>query len=167
MASGKTKKANYIAYQKAIKMIFTELIKKTLELNLTKEEFLWLQTIRSADNNAGRLQMAFVTVPKYIKKGSIDLTKDILNEFKINIGFSPESWTTHQLARVHILLQFEPQNKKEYIDSINELFETAEINELTALYSSLFFLHYPKNWLPHAKDAVRSNMGTAYDAIAF
>jgi len=148
-------------------MIFIELVKSTLALNLQKEESLWLDTVLAANSNEKSLQIAFVSVPKYIKKGNIYLTKEILNEFKINVGFSPESWTTQQLVRVFILLHFKPQNEKKYTNTLNDFFETAEINELAALYSSLFFLHYPEHWLLHAKEAVRSNMGTVFDAIAF
>jgi len=148
-------------------MIFIELVKKTLELNLRKEEFLWLQTVLSTSAKERSLQIAFATVPKYIKKGNINLTKEILNEFKINVGFSPESWTRQQLVRVFILLHFKSRNEKKYTNILNEFFETAEINEQVALYSSLFFLHYPEHWLSHAKEAVRSNMGTVFDAIAF
>ena len=49
---------------------------------------------------------------------------------------------------------------------IRDRFDTAEMNELVALYSALPVLAYPEQWLFRATDAVRSNMGVVYEAIA-
>jgi hypothetical protein len=45
--------------------------------------------------------------------------------------------------------------------------DTAEMNELVALYRALPALIKPEIWLHRATDAVRSNMGPVFDAIAF
>jgi hypothetical protein len=50
---------------------------------------------------------------------------------------------------------------------IETLFDTAEMNELVALYRALPVLRTPEIWLHRATDAVRSNMGPVFDAIAF
>ena len=145
-----------------------DLLKKTLQLNVKPEEFSWLEnTISSSMENGRLLQIAFVAVPKYIKKAILVLDPEMKNQFDKTVHFIPEDWTLDKLARVYIILHFNSENEEKYVNDLNTLFETAEINELAALHSALPLLHFPKKWLPHAKEAVRSNMGLVFDAIAF
>lgn len=145
-----------------------ELIKKTLKSNATPEEFSWLENIISSSNeNEKSLQVAFAQTPKYIKKTIIVLDEEIKKHFLEIINFVPDGWTSDRLARTFILLHFNAKNEMNYTNALNMLFETAEMNELAALYASLPLLQYPKNWLLYAKEAVRSNIGVVFDAIAF
>ena len=64
------------------------------------------------------------------------------------------------------MTQFDPSDRDEYVKNIETLFDTAEMTELVALYSALPMLSYPDQWLFRATDAVRSNMGFVFDAIA-
>jgi hypothetical protein len=81
-------------------------------------------------------------------------------------GFSVEGWSLVRLSRVWLLTQLDPSDKSDYVKNIETLFDTAEMNELVALYSALPVLSYPDQWLFRATDAVRSNMGFVFDAIA-
>ena len=144
------------------------LIKKVLESNCTTEEMLWMDTvITSSQQNERLLQLAFVTVPKYIQKSHIALDKNMEKQFSDTVRFLPEGWTLHTFARVYILLHFKTDDEKKYVNVLKTLFETAEMNELASLNSSLSLLHYPENWLEYAKEGVRSNMGPVFDAIVF
>lgn len=151
-------------------MANSKLIKNILESNTSPEEFLWLSTVISSGlENEKLLQTAFVAVPKHINKSiiSIDPELELEKQFLSFMHFSPQGWSVQQLARVFIILHFNNENDEKYTNSLNTLFETAEINELSALLASLPLLSYPKNFLHHAKEAVRSNMGSVFNSIAF
>lgn len=81
-------------------------------------------------------------------------------------GYQVDGWNLIRLARVWLLLQIPQDPKEECIKNIETLFDTAELNELVALYSALPLLPYPWEWLSRATDAVRSNMGFVFDAIS-
>ena len=149
-------------------MTFIKLTKEILTLNVSNEENLWLENIIFVSRENERiLQTAFIAMPKYIKKTEIILKPDIKNQFLLSSDFSPDGWTLDKFARAYILLHFNSENEKNYVTRLNELFETSEINELAALNSFLPLFSYPQNWLNQAKEAVRSNVGCVFDAIAF
>ncbi len=149
-------------------MAFIKLTKKILASNVSNEEFLWLENIIFVSRENERiLQTAFIAMPKYIKNTAVVLDPEIKKQFLANVNFSPDGWSLDKFARALIILHFNPENEKNYIDRLNPLFESAEMNELAALNSFIPLLSYPKNWLTQAKEAVRSNMGPVFDAIAF
>jgi hypothetical protein len=149
-------------------MTFIDLTKKILKLNITNEEFLWLENIISVSRENERvLQTAFIAMPKYIKKTEIVLESAIKNQFLSLSNFAPDGWPLDRLARAYIILNFNPGNEKNYMKRLNELFETSEMNELSTLNSFIPLLSYPENWLFQAKEALRSNIGQVFDSIAF
>ncbi|MES2394688.1 MAG: EboA domain-containing protein [Bacteroidota bacterium] len=149
-------------------MTFIKLTKEILALNFTTEENLWLENIIFVSRENERiLQTAFIAMPKYIKKTEIILKPEIKNQFLVFSNFSPDGWTLDKFARAYILLHFNTENEKNYVKRLNELFETSEMNELAALNSFIPLFSYPQNWLNQAKEAVRSNVGCVFDAIAF
>lgn len=110
---------------------------------------------------------AFVAAPRHVSKKQVFPTQqqsEVLNEAVD--GFSVSGWSLVRLSRVWLLSLFDSSVKEEYTSRIRTLFETAEMNELVALYSALPVLGYPENWLAAATDAVRSNIGLVLDAIA-
>lgn len=149
-------------------MTFIKLTKEILALNVTNEENLWLENIILVSRENERiLQTAFIAMPKYIKKTEIILKEEIKDQFRVSLNFSPDGWTLDKFARAYILLHFNTENEKNYVKRLSELFETAEMNELAALNSFIPLFSYPQNWLFQAKEAVRSNVGCVFDAIAF
>src|SRR5690606_31622545 len=85
---------------------------------------------------------------------------------EVTDGFSVANWSLVRLARVWMLSLFDDAKEQQYAHHIRTLFDTAEMNELVALYSALPLLSYPERWLATATDAVRSNIGLVLDAIA-
>jgi len=149
-------------------MAFIQLTKKILTLNVSTEELLWLDnTILAGHENDRILQTAFIAMPTYIKKTIIVLDPEIKKQFHAIANFSPDGWFTDKLARAFIVLNFNTENEENYVSKLKTLFETAGINELAALVSFIPLLSYSQNWLPQAKEAVRSNTGLVFDAIAF
>jgi hypothetical protein len=113
------------------------------------------------------LMTAFVAAPRFLSKKIINASDAEKATLNLEIpGFSIEGWSLVRLSRVWLLTQLDPSVKEEYIKHIETLFDTAEMNELVALYSALPVLSFPDQWLFRATDAVRSNMGFVFDAIA-
>lgn len=131
----------------------------------TKNEREWLEgMVQSTELD---LMTAFVAAPRFLSKKNISYdSKSKGNLIPHLPGFQVENWNLIRLARVWLLLHLDTEPKELFIKNIETLFDTAELNELVALYSALPLLSYPLEWLPRATDAVRSNMGFVFDAIA-
>ncbi len=141
------------------------LLWELLSAQLTTSEADWL----SAKGEAEPLELmtAFVAAPRFLAKRTVKPTVQQTIELnEILPGFSVEDWGIVRLSRVWLLSCLEAADKEEYCRHIETLFDTAEMNELVALYSALPVLNYPEKWLFRATDAVRSNMGVVFDAIA-
>ncbi|MEO6283566.1 MAG: EboA domain-containing protein [Dyadobacter sp.] len=133
--------------------------------NTTAAEADWLQQKGTA--SPMELMTAFVAAPRFLSKKIITISTDIPWDLNSEVsGFSVENWSLVRLSRVWLLTQLDPSDKEAYVKNIETLFDTAEMNELVALYSALPLLSYPDQWLFRATDAVRSNMGFVFDAIA-
>ncbi|TLU99077.1 EboA domain-containing protein [Dyadobacter luticola] len=131
----------------------------------TEPEADWLA--QKGTSNPLELMTAFVAVPRFLPKKIIQTSQEEQWELNAEIpGFSVEGWSLVRLSRVWLLTQLDPSDKSDYVKNIETLFDTAEMNELVALYSALPLLSYPDQWLFRATDAVRSNMGFVFDAIA-
>lgn len=77
-----------------------------------------------------------------------------------------EQWPLSRLGRVYLIIvlaKYSPENVKQVYQ---QLFETATLKELTALYSILSFLPNPEHYADRAAEGVRSNMGDVFDAVA-
>ncbi|WP_044174145.1 EboA domain-containing protein [Flectobacillus major] len=134
-----------------------------IEKAANQKELQWLEAKANADVKT--IQIAFVSAPRFIRKSVIEVDEQAIHQLvpAWNLG----EWTLERLVRVYLLLCLPNENEESYVGYIETLFDTAEINELVALYSALPVLNYPEKWLFRAAEAVRSNMGVVFDAIAF
>lgn len=134
-------------------------------LNTSAPEAEWL--LQKSTSSPMELMTGFVAVPRSVSKKIIAVTPQDQSELNAELkGFSVENWSLARLGRVWLLTQLDASDKETYIKNIETLFDTAEMNELVALYSALPLLSFPEQWLFRATDAVRSNMGFVFDAIA-
>ncbi len=133
--------------------------------NLTSAECEWLK--ESSVLPALELMTAFVAVPRYIARREVNLDARAQLELQeTQQGFSVFDWDLIRLSRVWLLGQLDASSRADFVHHLETLFDTAEMNELVALYSALPVLPYPEQWLFRATEAVRSNMGVVFDAIA-
>lgn len=131
------------------------LFKSFLEKELLGKELNWVLSI---ENNEKNIKNAFVLTPRFISKNFVNVSILISND---------KFWSLDRVVRIYLLLLLEEKDELKFENEMNLLFETAEINESIALYSSLFFLKQPERWILKATDAVRSNVGDVFDVIAF
>ncbi|WP_210415141.1 EboA domain-containing protein [Leptospira biflexa] len=141
---------------------YSSILYQVLQDHTTQEEIQWLDSIPKTDSLA--LMTSFVKTPRFIQKTTIQKTsQNLIPEIP---GFQVEHWNLVRLSRVWLLTFVSDFPKDQCIQTIETLFDTAELNELVALFSALPLLPFPEVWLPKATDAVRSNMGFVFDAIA-
>ncbi|XDD45530.1 EboA domain-containing protein [Leptospira sp. WS39.C2] len=129
-----------------------------------ERELLWLDSITK--NNPQLVMEAFVKAPRFLSKTIVHQPKEIKNLVPEVPGFQVDQWNLVRLSRVWFLDHLSNLPKDEFLQRIETLFDTAELNELVALFSALPLFPYPEIWLPKATDAVRSNMGFVFDAIS-
>ena len=139
-------------------MSFSEQIFEEIKKYATPKEISWIES--KAKGSSQSLQTAFVATTRFISKTPIQSTETI-NDVSIN------DWSLDRLVRVYLLSQMDSSDKDSYTKNLDTLFETAENNEAVALISALPFLAFPDYWMLRATDAVRSNIGLVFDAIAF
>jgi hypothetical protein len=143
----------------------TKSIFEILRQYTTETELAWLEQKSQAESM--EVMTAFVACPRFLSKKIIQPSTEDATRLQTELpGFSVQGWSLVRLARVWLLTQLDSSDKETYVNHINTLFDTAELNELVALYSVLPLLSYPDQWLFRATDAVRSNMGFVFDAIA-
>jgi hypothetical protein len=76
-------------------------------------------------------------------------------------------WQYPQLARLLVLLHVaSEQTSERYVASINELYKTADVNELILLGQSLAFLPKAESFIERARESARSNIVPVFSAIA-
>lgn len=139
-------------------MSFSEQLFEKIREYATPKEIAWVES--KASGSLQSLQIAFVATPRFISKTPIQSTETI-NDVSIS------DWSLDRLVRVYLLSQMDSSEKETYTKSLDTLFETAENNEAVALISALPFLAFSDYWMLRATDAVRSNIGLVFNAIAF
>lgn len=76
-------------------------------------------------------------------------------------------WQYPQLARLLVLLHVATgQTRAHYVASVNELYKTADVNELILLGRSLAFLPDAAAFLERARESARSNIVPVFSALA-
>lgn len=85
---------------------------------------------------------------------------------KIRAGFQPGSWTALQTARTLLVLEIASETNDDWIQTLNKLFESADMHELEALYASLPVLPSPEKHTHRAAEGIRTNITSVFDAVA-
>lgn len=135
---------------------------KIIQSKTKSTELDWI-TSKSALDLKG-ISLAFVSTPRFISKTTFSLDLNSIVQ-----GWTFEQIGLDQLVRIYFiaLMAEKSESENQYCQQINLLFDTAEMNEAVALYAALPVFVYPEKWLSRATDAVRSNIGHVFDAIAF
>lgn len=77
------------------------------------------------------------------------------------------AWQYPQFARLYILLELESLLESQvFEDVLNQLFDTADVNELMLLVQSLQFIPKSDRFVARAREAARSNIVSVFCALA-
>ncbi len=147
-----------------------EFVLNQYKRSASQEAVAWLnaklQKVCGTDSGKD-LYLAFSAAPRFTGKGLVQLEPEQQEEVKaIRPGFNPSNWTLTQTARTLLLLATPYQDKDAYLNKLDQLFSTAEMGELVALYASLPILPYPEAFIQRAAEGIRTNMGNVFEAIA-
>lgn len=144
-------------------------LKNILKENLSSDAWKWLenegQSARTK-GEAGKFNIAFVSMPRKTGKHLITLSDEQSRELKtLRSNLTMNGWNADRLARVWLLMQLDPTDKERYTGIIENLYLSAEMSELVALYSSLPLLAYAESWRKRCAEGIRSNIGQVLEAI--
>lgn len=79
---------------------------------------------------------------------------------------SLREWPLNRLGRIFLISVLAENDQEKFDTAFQKLFETAELNELVALYASLPFLPRPESYVERAAEGIRTNIGPVLEAIA-
>ncbi len=106
-------------------------------------------------------------VPRFIPKERLNLSDAELIEAKrLRAGWNPASWRTDQIGRTLLLLSLAEREKDEFLDKLEKLFISSDMEEAVALYQSLPVLPWPNELTERAAEGVRSNITSVFNAVA-
>ncbi|MCE7055908.1 EboA domain-containing protein [Algoriphagus sp. AGSA1] len=112
------------------------------------------------------LFLAFSQASRFFKKNQLSLSEAQVEEAgKLIVGFQPQFWDELQAARTVLLLSYHAE-KDIWFNTINQLFETADMHEHQALFGALPVLPFQEDLIPRAIDGLRTNISLVFDAIA-
>lgn len=148
----------------------TDLLRHWLFQCVAKEGLTWLDEKREQISGGAQQRVfftAFSAVPRYTGKKDLELTQEDLQAAEaMRTGWSPGHWSVEQAARTLLVLALPRDNAEKYLRTLEQVFTTADVGELVALYQSLPLLPYPERHCARAAEGVRSNMTTVFNAVA-
>lgn len=148
----------------------TDLLRSWLVNHVTKQGLTWLDEKRAQINSGANTRVfftAFSAVPRYTGKNDLELTpedKDAASA--VRIGWNPSHWSVDQVARTLLVLALPQDHAEQYLQTLEQVFNAADVGELVTLYQALPVLPYPKQLRDRAAEGVRSNMTAVFNAVA-
>jgi hypothetical protein len=137
--------------------------------HLTPDAWRWLEekaTLISSNENIQNFMVAFAATTRKTGKQPVVLSEAEIKEIQsIRPHLTIQYWPIDRLCRVWLLMHLDASNPKEYVRIIESLFPTAEMNELTALYSALPVLAYPELWRGRCAEGIRNNIADVLASI--
>ncbi len=141
-------------------------LKNSIFDNVDSRGQKWLEEkLRSIEQSPHEkeLYMSFSMAPRFMGKMRLKASTGAPSELLPKVDIS--RYTVDQATRIVLLLQYADQRllSEKVTDT---LFQTAEVNELVALYNALPWLPNPEKFIKRAEEGIRSNIITVFEAIA-
>lgn len=148
----------------------TNLLNRWLSQRVNQEGFTWLSEKREQIAGGATERVffsAFSALPRYTGKKELELTTEECRAAKaMQTGWLPTHWSVDQAARTLLVLALPQNNAQKYLQMLEQVFTTADVGELVALYQALPLLPYPELLCNQASEGVRSNMTVVFNAVA-
>ena len=148
----------------------SDLLRRWISQHTTTEGLAWLDNKCKLIAEGAALRVfftAFSAVPRYVGKENLSLTLEQLQlAEQLRSRWHPQFWTSDGTARTLLLLALPHNDAAEYLQVLEQLFTTADMGELVALYQALPLLPYPEQYRLRAAEGLRSNMTPVFNAIA-
>ncbi len=157
-------------YLEAKNITVTDVLYSWLTQRITQDALKWFDTKYEEIAAGAAVRVffaAFSAVPRYTGKQDLELTnEDLEAAAKLCKGWFPNNWTIDQVGRILLLLALPSDNAEVYLQTLEQLFNAADMGELIALYQALPLLTHPERLQKRAAEGVRSNMVAVFNAIA-
>lgn len=148
----------------------TKLLHSWLSRYVKSENLTWLNQKSEQIANGANARVFFTTfsaVPRYVGKQDLELTPEDLQAAQaLRSGWFPAHWSVDQVARTIVVLALPHDDPEKYLHTLEQVFTTADVGELVALYQSLPLLPHPESHRHQAAEGVRSNMTAVFKAVA-
>ena len=109
----------------------------------------------------------FASVSRFVGKERLQVSaEDSTQAFQLRKGLTLEDWTVDRASRVMFLLYLPSDSASHHLKILDTLFQTAEVNELVALYSALPLLPFPEQYVERCAEGIRTNMSVVFEAVA-
>lgn len=116
---------------------------------------------------AMKLFLAFGKASRYFDKSPLQVTEAQKKAAeKLRKGFTPTAWDNLQAARTVLILSFPQQDEGLWFKTMNQLFETGDMQELKSLYAALPIYPFQDKLAGRAIEGLRTNMTLVFDAVA-
>jgi hypothetical protein len=138
------------------------------QLDRKKKDWIDQKTHQlSVQFSASSFYTIFASAPRFVGKETLQTSAENLSKANaLRRGFSPQNWTADRAARVLFILYLPTESKEDHLKILDTLFQTAEINELVALYSALPLLPFPEQYAKRCAEGIRTNMSVVFEAVA-
>lgn len=149
-------------------MTARELLYHWLKVRINAKAITWLDEKIAAFANSPAHRVvftAFSSAPRFCGKGSLQLTAAELGNAQVTVtNWLPKDWTLEDAARISLLLAL-PANAAS-AKLIQQIYDTADVGEAVTLQRSLALLPNPLNHMAWARDGIRSNIQSVFEAIS-
>ena len=124
----------------------------------------WFSDKLETTETASAFFLAFGMVNRKVERCPVKISTSLLDRLKEkDAAFDIENWTLDQFCRLALLINLQPEDNKEKIET---LLASADMREQVIIYKSLSYLPNPKDFVLNAVDGIRTNMIDVFDAIA-
>ena len=111
--------------------------------------------------------LAFGMASRFTEKRRLALSeKQQKDAAQVKEGFQPNGWPLSQVVRTYLLLSLPAARDASYVAMLEQLLETAEVDEQVAIYAALPLLTQAEALVPLAVNGLRTNITRVFDAIA-
>lgn len=146
--------------------LFTAILKATAPPEAVQS---LAETLRQqqAEFHQRKFYYAFSGATRHFGKTPVSLSAGQFAQIEAAIpGFTVAHWTEDQLARCLLLLSLARQPAERYRETLAALLGHADLREAAAIYAAFPLLPEPGFLVPFAREALRSNIVSVFDAIA-
>ena len=146
-----------------------DFLSRIIQAQLTQEAGDWLNS--QIENITGATKplpfyFAFGGVPRFVSKDRLELSEeDLILAQNVRPGFDPGYWSVEQACRTILLLSL-PSDQDFFFAAVENLFDTADMNEQAAILTSFAVTPFPERFVMRASEGIRTNMVPVFDAIA-
>lgn len=147
-----------------------ELLYSWLKRNAKGPSLEWLDNkveVIKTSNQKKDIFLAFSSVARFVGKEKLVLSeKDLEEANEARKNWTPIDLTSDEAGRIFLLLSLPHNYPKFFFEILKQLFETAEVSELRALYLGLPLYPFPEELIPRVTEGFRTNINVVFNAIA-